>query len=172
MNTTSAKFNNLDNFIEKCDKEILLAAHQKEKETSQAGRKEDLKNKLEKIKHVTGKNSKTNDNDVRLRIGSCLIETNPDDLIPKDLSEVDSKYKKFQKECRKTSTSSLGPRQYKSCLLMTIRHYLKLAVPTIVVDKEYDVVVSTTKQELDSKLTKALFLYDNFKTKIRSSIIF
>lgn len=172
LNTTTAKFNLLDEFIADCDKKILIDAHKSQNKSAAIGREEDYKNKIIKIQKKIGRNMKKNDLTDRIQIASCLIETNPNELIPRSMKDISKKYSNFKKECKATSTSVLGPRQYRTALLLTVRHLLKIAVPQIINDQDFEFADSASKAEVDQKTTRALFLYDTFEAQIRSNILF
>ena len=81
-------------------------------------------------------------------------------------------YNKFKKDCHATQTSVLGARQYKTALLKTIKHILKITVPQIVNEKDFEVSDGLSKSDLESKLTKAIFLYSSFEKKVRGFVSF
>jgi len=171
LETTVAKFNQIDIFIESCSKETILEAHDGQAETEAKNKMVDFQNRKARIEKIHGKNLKENDQMDRLQIGACLCETN-EDLIPKDLSQVSKCYKKFKKECLSTGTSPLGERQYKLSLLLCLHHLLTLSVPEVVSEKDFEWSESTAKKEIDSKLSKALLLYSSFHSQIRTYVSF
>lgn len=171
LDTTTAKFNQIDVFIESCAKETLLDAHDQQADVEAKNKNVDFQNRKAKIEKLLGKNLKENDQNDRLRIGSCLCETNPN-LIPNDISEVSKYYKKFKKECLATGTSPLGERQFKLSLLICIHHLLTLSVPEVVSEKDFEFTETTAKKEIDSKLQKGLLLYNSFQSQIRNFVSF
>ena len=171
LETTAAKFNKLDNFIEICDLDIIIKAHRSQDEAEKNGRKLDVENRKKKMQKIIGKNLTETNQLEKLQIGSAIIETNPS-LIPEDLASLKLKHKQFQKEAKVTGTSALGEKQFKLCLLLCIKHLLNLAVPRVVSEKDYEWSESISKIELDKKVAKVLFLYKGFESEIRSSISF
>lgn len=172
LNATACKFNLLENWIEVCDKQILLDAHKEETESQKKSKKVDFENRMMKINYIANKNKKSNDEQAKIQIACSVIETAAPDLIPTNMDQIDSLYKKFKKECQNTSTSVIGIRQYKKCILLTIRHLLKLSVPEIVKDQDYEISQSSPADEVNSKLSKSIFYYNQFQNNIRANIIF
>ena len=171
LDTTAAKFNQIDHFIESCGKEMILDAHDEQPKIEAKNKVIDFQNRKARIEKILGKNLKENDQNDRIQIGACLCETNPN-LIPNNINEISKCYKKFKKECQDTGTSPLGERQFKLCLLLCLHHILTLSVPDVVSDKDFEWSESTAKKDLHSKLTKALLLYTSFKNQIRTYVSF
>lgn len=171
LETTAAKFNCLDDYIENCNIDIIIEAHRSQNEAEKTGRQIDLQNQKIKIEKIIGKNLNDNNQFDKLMIGAALCETNPG-LIPEDLTMLKAKHKKYQKEARMTGTSVLGEKQFKMSLILCIRRLLKLGVPEVINEKDFEWSDSTSKAEMDKKLTKALFMYKAFEPKIRAVISF
>jgi len=137
-------------------------------------RKHDLENFKIKLRETKKNANKQNHTLQQLEIGSGLIETNPDGLIPSSFETkiVKKYYEVFKRECKATSTTVLGIRQYKHCLLKTIKHFLQLTSISIVQNSDFEISDSLPKSEVDEKVSKAIVLYNQFKTDIKRNITY
>lgn len=136
-------------------------------------RKSDLKNFEKKVTEQKKHDQKQNHKLSQIEIGASLCETNPE-LVPLQADEksIQKCYKKFVKECTATSTSKLGTRQYRMCLLVTIKHFLNLIGCSVISKNDFDFTENITKSALDEKLYRAILLYSQFQTEIRASVTF
>lgn len=171
LDTTSSKFNELDIFIENCEKELILTAHSQEEKMKKKNREIDFNNRKAKIEKMLGKSMKDMDNYDRLTIGAALCETNPN-LIPNDMAAIPKCYKAFKRECKSTGTSILGVRQFKCSLLLCIKNLIRISVPQIFNANDYEWSDSTSKKDLDGKIEKAIFLYQSFEPQMKPNITF
>ena len=167
-----AKTNKIDKWIENCTSSLLIEAHNKEREVRDSFRKEDLKNFQIRLQQLKKTAEKHNDQLDRISIGIGLIETNPEELIPStpDGKTVDKCFNKFKREARSTGTKVLGKRQYKESLLLCIQHFLGFCPQLQLNKKDFELSDSTSSNETNAKVSKAIVLYNQFKTEIRGRI--
>ena len=66
----------------------------------------------------------------------------------------------------------LGIRQYKHCLLKTIKDFLQFTSNSIVQNGDFEISYSLPKSEVDEKVSKAIVSYNQFKTDIKRNITY
>ena len=151
----------------------MIDAHKLQETVQKRFAKSDLDNLNIKIKEADKVSKRANDKQDQLEIGVSLCETNPS-LIPLSSNEkaINKCYERFKKECAASSTSVLGPRQYRQCIIMTIKHFLKIVASSVISNSDFEFTDSTSKSQLDAKLSRAILLYSQFEKEIRAQVSF
>ena len=131
----------------------------------------DNDNYMDLLKNFADKNKEALSKKTKLEIAASLMETSPD-LILTSLKDMTSKLKKYNKAAQSAGFDKLGSREYKSAVLLCIKSLLELSVPELVISKNYEVSVSLSAKDLDSKVIKALSLYSLASPKIKEFIVY
>lgn len=169
---TVAKTNRLDRWLQTCSSDTLLRAHDKESETRKEFRQADLKNFEIRLREMRKTAQKQNDKLDKHSLGAGLIETNPDELIPKNSEDksINQCFKRYKKESKSVGLSLPGIRQYKTSLLLTLKHFLSMCSAPVLNNSDFEVSDSISKSDLNKKVAKAILVYHQFKGEIRANI--